>query len=126
MNLNAIHDTRNSLNSSFLFCIYDNNIIGCIDYHGGTQKRLEHTGMFAISVLKEYWNIGIGRILLESLIEWAKLTNIIKKINLKVKEDNGKAIKMYKKYGFIEEGKISRDYFIDGKFYSSIEMGLEV
>ncbi|MCK4796395.1 MAG: GNAT family N-acetyltransferase [Spirochaetes bacterium] len=114
------------MNSSFLFCIYDNNIIGCIDYHGGTQKRLEHTGMFAISVLKEYWNIGIGRILLESLIEWAKLTNIIKKINLKVKEDNGKAIKMYKKYGFIEEGKISRDYFIDGKFYSSIEMGLEV
>ena len=37
-----------------------------------------------------------------------------------------KAIDLYKKLGFKQEGKISREYFIEGEFYANILMGLMV
>ena len=41
---------------------------------------------------------------MKKVIEWAKL-NKVEKIELEVFEDNAPAILLYKKFGFIEEGK---------------------
>lgn len=113
-------------NSLFIIAEFDGKIVGNLNFSGGGRTRIKHTGEFGVSVLKEYWGNGIGRLLIEYLIDWAKENNVIKKINLRVREDNIKGIELYKKLGFIEEGIISRDFIVAGKFYSSICMGLEI
>lgn len=77
-----------------------------------------------ITVRKPYWGLGIGKLLLKYLIDWAKGTGIIRKINLRVRSDNEKAIKLYEKYNFKKEGTLLRDFCINEKFYDSICMGL--
>lgn len=48
----------------------------------------------------------------------------IKKISLTVVETNIKAINLYKKYGFIEEGVLRNDRLHkDGSYYNTIIMG---
>ena len=60
------------------------------------------------------------------MIDWGIESNVVKKINLRVREDNYVAIGLYKKLGFKNEGIITRDFYIDGEYYNSISMGLEL
>ena len=62
-----------------------------------------------IVVKKSYRNKGIGSILLESLIEYAKSNNK-EKIYLEVNCKNSFAIKLYEKYGFKECGLRKKYY----------------
>jgi RimJ/RimL family protein N-acetyltransferase len=101
----------------------DGIIIGNINFSAGLNPRIKHAGEFGISVLKKYWGNGIANELLTSLINWAKSTKCIGKINLQVREDNENAIKLYKKHGFEIEGLITRTFRIDGKYYNSYHMG---
>ncbi len=77
-------------------------------------------------MLKEYWDLGIGRELVRTLIEWAKSTGVIRKVNLRVRPDNARALKLYKRFGFVEQGRISREYFNSSRFYDNLIMGLEI
>ncbi len=101
-------------------------LIAVSDISGPTLPRLKHFGELGLSVMKKYWNIGVGKALLEYLIDWAKTDGDLKKINLQVKESNDSGIYLYKKLGFVEEGKLSRGMYINGKFYNIICMGLEL
>ena len=85
---------------------------------------MEHVGKFGITVRKPYWNLGIGNVLLECIVDWAKNTGVIRKIDLRVRTDNKSAIKLYKKYGFQQEGIIKRHFYIEDKFYDCLQMGL--
>lgn len=113
-------------NSTMIMALHDNKIVGCLTFDGDKRPRLKHSGNFGLTVLKEYWGLKIGTILLEIMIKWAKETKVIRKINLKVREDNTKAIQLYKKFNFKEEGLVTREYFINNRFYSNILMGLEL
>lgn len=104
----------------------DHKIVGCLNFSGGARQRTAHTGELGVSVLKEYWGCGIGRELIQYLIDWSKETGIIRKINLRVRTDNARGINLYKHLGFLEEGVKSRDFLINGKFYDSLIMGLKV
>ncbi|MDF2676912.1 MAG: family N-acetyltransferase [Bacillota bacterium] len=99
-------------------------VIGNLNFSGGPRKRTSHVGEFGISILKEYWGNGIGEELLKYLIDWSKSSGKVRKINLKVRSDNTKGINLYKKLGFIEEGILKRDLYMNGEFYDSILMGL--
>ncbi|MGL5749084.1 MAG: GNAT family N-acetyltransferase [Paraclostridium sp.] len=110
-------------NGLFIIVEIEGKIVGNLSFSGGTRQRIAHTGEFGVSVLKEYWGQGIGTKLIEYLIDWGKESGIIRKINLRVRSDNHSAIHIYKKLGFNEEGLITRDFFINERFYDSIFMG---
>jgi ribosomal protein S18 acetylase RimI-like enzyme len=63
--------------------------------------------------------LGVGRALLESLIEWAKTAPAVEKIELNVRASNTVAQTLYRKMGFTEIGrwqrrvKVARGQFID-------------
>lgn len=62
-------------------------------------RRMSHRGDFSITVLKEYWNNGIGGQLLSHIIDYAK-ENGFRIIDLQVRSDNASAVHLYAKYGF--------------------------
>lgn len=83
----------------------ENKLVGAIDFRNGDKEKISHQGSFGMTVLPEYRNYGIGRALLKRLILWAENNNEIEKVCLEVMEDNEGAIKLYKDYGFAEEGR---------------------
>lgn len=117
-------DYFNRDNGLNLIAEYDGQIAGNLNFSGGTKKRTAHTGEFGISVRKDFWGMGIGKALIARLIEWSKESGVIRKINLRVRSDNARAIHLYKSFGFKEEGVITRDFLINDVFYDSIQMGL--
>lgn len=121
-----INECRKSKNALFLLAECEGEIIGCLTFSGGNRPRIKHYGEFGITVLKKYWGFGVGKILINYLIEWAKTFGTIKKINLKVKSDNTKAIALYRKLGFVKEGNISKFFYYGGQFYDVYVMGLEI
>jgi RimJ/RimL family protein N-acetyltransferase len=114
-------DTANML---MLVGDVEGEVAGNLTFRGGERQRVEHTGEFGITVAREYWGLGIGTRLIETLIAWAKESGVIRKINLRVHENNHRAIKLYHQLGFREEGLISREYLIGGNFYGNVFMGL--
>jgi len=121
-----IETCRKSSNKIILIAEIKNEIIGCLIFRGGDRLRTQHTGEFGISVTNSCWRIGIGSILIENLVNWAKSTSIIKKINLRVRSDNTKAIKLYERFDFVREGLITKEIHISGRFYDNIFMGLQI
>lgn len=79
-----------------------------------------------MSVRKGHWGKGIGAQLISYLLQWCKESGVIRKVNLRVRTDNLRAIHLYKKMGFREEGIITREFQVDGVFYDSLTMGYAV
>lgn len=107
-----------------LVAVYDKQIIGSLNFRAGFRKRLSHSGNFGISILKEFWGQGIGEKLICEMFRWIRSNKTIKKINLQVLASNERAIKLYNKLGFKVEGRISNDFYVNGKYYDSILMGI--
>lgn len=112
-------------NALLLVAESEGEIIGNLSFSGGPRPRIAHVGELGISVLAEYWGHGIGTKLMEHLIQWAKESKTIRKVNLRVRSDNHNAIQLYKKLGFIEEGLLTRDFFVNETFYDALSMGLK-
>ncbi|HET9918424.1 MAG TPA: GNAT family protein [Ktedonobacteraceae bacterium] len=101
-------------------------IAGTLTFSTGKRSRLRHFGEFGTSVLRKYWNLGVGSHMLAYLIDWARQTGTIRKINLRVRVDNHPAIHLYEKYGFVHEGRITREFYLHGQFVDVYVMGLQL
>ncbi len=101
-------------------------IVGTLTFSVGKRPRLQHAGEFGTTVLRKYWNHGIGNCLLKYLLDWAKQMKTIRKINLRVRVDNLPAIHLYEKYGFVREGRCTREFYLHGQFVDVYMMGLQL
>jgi RimJ/RimL family protein N-acetyltransferase len=79
-----------------------------------------------MSVRKEYWGLGIGSLMLDTLIDWARATQIVTKVNLRVRTDNQRAIQLYRNKGFVIEGTIRREIRLNDQYFDTYWMGLEL
>ena len=110
-------------NTLFIVGVVDDKIIGYLSLSAMQRGRLTHRGDMGVSVFKDYWGQGVGSALIEYLIDWAEGSGIIKKIDLQVRRDNERAIKLYKHLGFEIEGTISRGMYIDDEYFDLYYMG---
>jgi len=113
-------------NSLFLLALVDQSVVAVLTFEGGSKPRTRHRGDFGITVLKDYWGLGIGSMLIGVFLDWVKATKIIKKINLLVDTGNRRAIAVYKKFGFKKEGIATRDSLTNGKYRDAYLMGLKI
>jgi RimJ/RimL family protein N-acetyltransferase len=113
-------------NQLYIIGLIDDVPVASLSFAGGRRPRLRHSGEFGISVRKEYWGLGIGSLMLDALIEWARRSGIVKKINLRVRTDNARAIRLYESHAFVIEGTISRQMVLDGRYYDHHWMGLDL
>jgi len=100
-----------------LIAQYQEKIVGWLVFQSPNRKRLAHTGSFGMMILKEYRGLGIGKRLLEKLLKWAELNPYIEKISLGVFSTNESAIALYKKMGFVEEGRKINEIKLNDKQY---------
>lgn len=121
-----IESTSKKKNSLSLIAEHKGEIIGNLNFSGGARPRTIHTGEFGVSVLKDYWGNSIGTELIKYLIDWCYASEIIKKVNLRVRTDNRSAIHVYEKLGFKIEGTITREFRINDRFYDTLFMGLTI
>ncbi|MFX1363951.1 MAG: GNAT family N-acetyltransferase [Promethearchaeota archaeon] len=73
---------------------------------------------------KEYQNKGYGTEALDILLEYGFDTVNLNRIELYVYEYNTRAIKSYKKVGFVEEGRKRQFIWHKGKYYDTILMSI--
>ena len=107
----------------FLVAEVEGKIVGFTRCEGSKLSRFRHKAEFGICISKDYWGYGIGKVLLENVLMWAD-TEGIEKISLTVVESNSKAIELYKRYGFVEEGLLIKDRIHkDGNYYNTVIMG---
>ena len=109
-----------------LLAVLDGIIISNLAYSGGFRIRTRHCGEFGIAVRSKYWNNGVARNLINELFKWGKDSKFCEKINLKVREDNKKAIKLYESLGFEKEGLLLKDMKINGSFVNCFFMGKSI
>jgi RimJ/RimL family protein N-acetyltransferase len=88
----------------WLLALDGKRIIGHGDIHRGTLKANRHTAVLGLAVLRSSWGQGIGPALMERLLEWARQYRI-EKVKLNVFADNERAIALYRRFGFVEEGR---------------------
>jgi RimJ/RimL family protein N-acetyltransferase len=84
-------------------------IEGYISISIDAMTRRKHIAVIGICIFKRYRNIGAGKALMESAINWAKENPKIEKLALSVFADNASAIKLYEKLGFLTEGRQVRE-----------------
>lgn len=77
-------------------------------------RRMHHRAEIGISVAKAYWGRGIGSALMAELVSFAK-TRGIRQLNLEVRSDNERAIRLYKKFGFQKLVTFPAFFSMDGQ-----------
>lgn len=101
----------------------EGKVIGVIDFHRSKRSRVSHLGYFSISIQDAYCNMGIGRKLIEELLACAEQRNDLEKVCPEVFSHNERAIHLYKKLGFVEEGrKVNFVKFNEGFYADEILM----
>jgi RimJ/RimL family protein N-acetyltransferase len=81
-------------------------------------------GEFGMLVDRDWRGRGVGSALLQATVEWAR-GHGLHKLCLEVFAQNSAAIALYRKYGFMEEGRRMKQYRRDsGELWESIVMGL--
>jgi RimJ/RimL family protein N-acetyltransferase len=112
-------------NSVFMIAVLPSGqIIGVCTLQGGRRKANRHNGGIGIDVNREWRNKGVGTDLLRHVIDWAKKSNVITRIELDVITDNAPAIHVYEKLGFKVEGKRLAALYKDGGYLDFYVMGL--
>ncbi|MFO1446298.1 GNAT family N-acetyltransferase [Bacillus sp. Bva_UNVM-123] len=97
--------------------------IGWIVFQSHTRKRLSHTGSFGVMIDKEYRGLGMGKLLIHALQEWAEKNPLIEKVSLGVFSTNHRAIALYKSLGFVEEGrKVNEIKMNDNEYVDDVLM----
>jgi RimJ/RimL family protein N-acetyltransferase len=110
-------------NDLFLVAEADGDIVGALTFGGGPRPRTRHVGEFGVSVERAHWGAGVGRALVEGLLAWAAAGGVVRKVNLRVRVDNDRAIALYERLGFAVEGRLTRELCVDGAFHDCLLMG---
>ncbi len=98
-------------------------MIAIADISMSGKDAMRHEGAFGISVRNEFRGQGVGRLLMQTIIDEA-LKNIpeLKIISLGVFGNNTVAIGMYKDLGFVEFGRLPEGVLHKGEYIDHVYM----
>lgn len=100
----------------------DQQVVGWIVFQSHGRVRVQHSGVMGLMVQHDVRGQGIGQQLLMALLEWAEANPIIEKVSLGVFSTNERAIRMYQKFGFVEEGRKVREIKLNDLYVDDVLM----
>jgi RimJ/RimL family protein N-acetyltransferase len=114
-----IQSFTDSENSILLVATHNDKVVGNLDITGGKRRRLRHTGLVGMGMLRAFRAKGLGKAMLTAGVKWAKEQHQLDRLWLQILAGNEPAIKLYEKLGFVEEGrqkdfiKVDKDHYQD-------------
>ena len=102
----------------------DGEIIGTASLNR-KPRRMSHRGEFGISLKKAWWGCGAASALTEAVLLFAK-ENGFEQLNLEVRSDNVRAIRLYERFGFRKLCTFPRFFRIDGEYIDFYLMNLDM
>ena len=103
-----------------------NQLVGHCHLWGNTNPGTQHSVGLGIDVHPDYRGMGIGRELLNAMLDWARDNPVIHRVELDVFTTNVTAIYLYLKTGFMIEGRRQHAYFKYGHYVDAYHMALLV
>lgn len=91
----------------------DGQIIGTASL-GRMPRRMRHRGEFGVSVRRDYWGCGVASALTERVLAFAR-ENGFEQVDLEVRSDNARAIRLYEKFGFRKLCTFPAFFQLDGQ-----------
>ena len=105
-----LKEKTESENEIEILAIVDGVIAGTAGIEAvGKKFKVRHRADFGISVLKDYWGLGIGSALMKACIQCAKDAGY-SQLELNAVAENERAVNLYKKMGFVEFGRNPRGF----------------
>ena len=103
--MTLVEEKTKSANETELIAIMDGKIVGTAGIESvGKKDKVKHRAEFGISVLKEYWGLGLGKALTVACIQCAKDAEY-KQLELNAVSENDRALSLYRSLGFEEFGR---------------------
>jgi ribosomal protein S18 acetylase RimI-like enzyme len=98
-------------------------VVGWCDIRRHLFPAHLHRGTLDMGVVPDYRGRGIGARLMDQALKQAFATGFVR-VELSVRADNTRAIRLYEKVGFVREGVLRDAVFVDGEFHDAIAMAL--
>ncbi len=96
-------------------------LVAFLKFDRGQTTKSRHRGSFSMAVKREYWGQGIGQELLRRLELWARAEGVTR-IELSVLETNDRAVLLYRRAGYVFEGRKRRAAYVDGAYVDGFLM----
>lgn len=93
--------------------------IGLIPMH---HQRRRHAATIGMGVHDDYAGKGLGQLLMDAVIDLADNWLSYQRLELTVYVDNERAIRLYERCGFVEEGVFRRYAFRAGEYVDALAM----
>ncbi len=118
-----IRERNADTNGRILVARIQGRLVGSLSIKGGNMERTRHVGMIEVYVDHTTRGLGVGRALMEAGIVWAEANPILRKLALNVFEDNHRAVEMYRRFGFVVEGRLIGEFMEeDGSLRNDLMM----
>ena len=98
-------------------------VVGVVGLHINSMLRQRHSGGIGIAVHPKYQGKGIGRAMMQKIIDLADNWLMLVRLELTVYTDNHRAIALYKSLGFEIEGTKKYAVIKNGKYVDEHMMG---
>lgn len=94
---------------------------------GNTREKLRHKGLlFRMYVSAESAGKGIGRVLIQAVIDRARSLPNLEQINLTVIASNDRAVRLYTSFGFVTFSHERRAIKYNGQYFDELTMALRL
>jgi putative acetyltransferase len=104
-----------------IVAVLDGTVIGSAGIQRG-KGRQAHVGSLGIGVHDDHVGRGVGGAMLAALVDTADNWMDLKRLDLTVFTDNDRAIAMYRRFGFVEEGVLRAYAFREGRYVDALQM----
>ncbi len=104
-----------------LVALCEGTVVGVAEVSGKDLVE-KHVGVLGISVAQPYRGEGIGALLLETVLKAAAQLPHLRLIVLEVFSDNTLAIDMYRKFGFVEYGRLPEGILHNQAYFDTVYM----
>ena len=123
---NLITEYEQSPNSILLLAECHDELIGNIDLRGSKLSKMAHTAVIGMGIKEAWRNQGLGRCLIESVIDWAKKYSELELLWLDVYASNELGYNLYKNMGFKTSGIINGFFKEESGYKDKIQMYLRI
>ncbi|KAG6918328.1 hypothetical protein DXG01_015186 [Tephrocybe rancida] len=127
VNADKIDYIMKMINDSVMFCIVEEleteSFVGFSAFLPISENKNRNV-TWGISISPDHWRKGYGEEIGRFMVAYAFRHLASHRVSLSVVDGNDRAIALYKRIGFVEEGRIRKLVWFDGGWRDLIHMGI--